>query len=99
MRFYLYFQGIIAKQFRDLKFGDRFQFETSKKMLRFTKEQLDSIRSVTMSRILCNNVHIDFLQKQAFYVANPEWNPLVSCDDPPELDLSLWQEEMARLVG
>jgi peroxidase len=80
----------VAKQFRDLKFGDRFYFENDLADTKFSLEQLQSIRSVTVSRLLCDNLDIDFVQKYAFFVANKDWNPLTLCKDIPELNLNLW---------
>jgi hypothetical protein len=89
----IFVKGIIGKQFRDWKFGDRFYFETSDKALRFTRDQLDSIREVTMARLLCDHIDVDFLQQFAFFIAKKNFNPLVDCKSITELDLSLWSNE------
>jgi hypothetical protein len=92
--FIFIFKGIIGKQFRDLKFGDRFFYETGDKDLRFTRDQLESIREVTMARLLCNHIDVDFVQQLAFFIAKKDSNPLVDCKSLPKLDLSLWTDEV-----
>jgi hypothetical protein len=76
-----------------LKLGDRFYYETGDAKLKFTKDQLESIRHVSMARVLCKNVGIDFLQTRAFFVANRDWNQFAECAELPSLDISLWQEQ------
>jgi hypothetical protein len=86
-------KGIIAKQFRDWKFGDRFYYETGDKNLRFTRDQLESIRKVTMAGLLCNHIDVDFVQQFAFFIAKKDANPFVDCKSIPKLSLSLWADE------
>jgi hypothetical protein len=75
-----------------LKFGDRFYYENYDEKTGFTEEQLNSIRTVTMSRVLCGTLGIDFIQKYAFFTANQYWNPLKDCHDIPGIDLNLWKD-------
>jgi hypothetical protein len=75
-----------------LKFGDRFYYETDNEQLRFTREQLASIKSVLNSRVLCNTVDVDFIQEYSFFTANRDWNRLVRCEHLPSLDLGLWRD-------
>ena len=74
------YQGIIAKQFQDLKFGDRFYYEHGHSAAtRFTPDQLNVIRGVSLSSILCRNVKITRVQKWPFLVWHPQSNPFYDC--------------------
>ncbi|CAF0973676.1 unnamed protein product [Brachionus calyciflorus] len=85
---------IIGKQFKDLKFGDRFYYENgAPSSMPFTLNQLDSIREVTMARILCDNTELNSIQQYPFFVSNTQWNPVVQCSTLPQLDTALWREQ------
>ena len=89
----------MAKQFHDLKFGDRFYFENQNSVTGFTLEQLNNIRSITMSRILCLTIDINYIQKFAFFIANADWNPIFDCSNIkniPTLNFSLWKDNRPR---
>jgi peroxidase len=47
---------VVGLQFRDLKFGDRFWYETDQAPMAFTTEQLKQIHGMTLSRVLCRNM-------------------------------------------
>ena len=49
------FACIIGKQFHNFKYGDRFWYENGGWPSSFTLEQLNEIRRVKLSRILCDN--------------------------------------------
>ena len=90
----MFFKGIIAKQFRDLKFGDRFYFENGHdETTRFTIEQLDQVRNSNMARILCDNVDMLYVQRNPFLKKNHETNPLVSCDKIPRVSFQPWKQK------
>uniref|UniRef100_T1J5V9 Peroxidase n=1 Tax=Strigamia maritima TaxID=126957 RepID=T1J5V9_STRMM len=52
------FACIIAQQFRNLKKGDKFWYENGHHKGAFTLDQLESIRRVTLARIICDNTDI-----------------------------------------
>jgi hypothetical protein len=81
-----------------LKFGDRFYYENEDAAVGFTPEQLNSIRTITVSRVLCGTIGVEFIQKYAFYTANRDWNPLKDCKDIPAIDLTLWHDPAAQIV-
>jgi len=84
---------IVAKQFRDLKFGDRFYYEGGHdKYTRFTLDQLSQLRKATVARLLCDNLEINFIQQFPLLVANREWNKLIDCSAVPRLDLTPWKD-------
>ena len=85
-----FFEGIIARQFHDLKFGDRFYYENGEsKQTRFNREQLNEIRKASIAKIYCNNLGLEYIQKNAFY-RKSDTNPIVDCSTIPDIDLSLW---------
>ena len=47
---------MVATTFYNLKFGDRFYYESNNPETRFTLRQLDSIRKYTLSTLLCNQL-------------------------------------------
>lgn len=81
---------LIAEQFVRLRKGDRFWYENKDL---FTPEQLQEIRKITLSRILCDNSdELVSIQKWALYPKSTT-NPAVHCTnstDIPEIDLRLW---------
>jgi hypothetical protein len=83
----------VSRQFRDLKFGDRFYYENGHDVnTRFQLPQLNEIRKVTMSKLICDNLDIESIQRNAFLPISPA-NPLISCKSLPPFDLSKWKNE------
>ncbi|XP_076089035.1 chorion peroxidase-like [Mytilus galloprovincialis] len=58
------FECIIGKQFHLTKYGDRYWYE--RKECGFTEAQLNAIKEMTMSKVLCENFELDRIQKKAF---------------------------------
>jgi peroxidase len=67
------FSCILALQFRALKYGDRFFYEgnTAHNPHPFTLPELDSIRQVTLAKVICDNTDITSLPKDVFLLPNP----------------------------
>ncbi|KAG8198386.1 hypothetical protein JTE90_021631 [Oedothorax gibbosus] len=94
------FGCIIAKQFSLLKKCDRFWYETSNALIRFTEAQLTEIRKSTLSKVLCDNSDtIESIQRSAFDLPDPFMNPRVSCKNLPSIDLDQWKERVSCTVG
>ncbi|PVD24488.1 hypothetical protein C0Q70_14971 [Pomacea canaliculata] len=89
------FAHILGQQFHDLKFGDKYFFETSDQRYGFTTAQLISITKLSMSKILCSNGGISYIQEKPFHQANYYYNPLVPCDELPDIDLTYWVSEFS----
>ena len=89
----LSFLAIVAKQFRDLKFGDRFYYENGIDVrTRFAPDQLDELRKSSIARLMCDNLDIKFVQQNAFFPASPT-NPIVDCKSLKKMNLSKWKNE------
>lgn len=50
------FACLASRQFRDLKIGDRFWYETDKEPVSFTPGQLIELKQMTLAKILCRNL-------------------------------------------
>ena len=57
------FQCLIGQQFKDLKYGDRFFYETKSQIEGFNEEQLSEIKSQFLSSVMCRNSAVPKLQK------------------------------------
>ncbi|KAK6194471.1 hypothetical protein SNE40_000100 [Patella caerulea] len=100
------FACIIAQQFHNLKYGDRFWFENLRpptpylrgNPIGFTIGQITAIRRVSMGRILCDTTDIKRLPRKAFlHPNNGRSNRLVSCKDfrsLPALDIKQWYQSI-----
>merc|ERR1719427_2156193 len=78
------FKCIIGDQFTRLKKGDRFFYDLSPDLPNvnaFTPEQLQEIRKVSMSRLICQNTDVGNFQTFAFKLAIPFLNEKQSCKD------------------
>ncbi|XP_014230679.1 peroxidase [Trichogramma pretiosum] len=86
------FLNILSEQFYRTRAGDRYWFETGDPELAFTIEQLQELRKASIARLLCDNGdNIQLMQMRAFEQVSQS-NPLVSCNQIPAIDLSLWKD-------
>ncbi|XP_064596395.1 chorion peroxidase-like [Liolophura sinensis] len=81
---------LVGLQFNFLKTGDRFFYENDVPETRFSLGQLDAIRKVTLSGLVCVNTGRQFITKNSFRTPSSE-NPTVHCSTIPTLDLSPWK--------
>ncbi|GBM07928.1 Chorion peroxidase [Araneus ventricosus] len=88
------FACIVAEQFRRLKLGDRFWYENGGMESSFSEAQLQEIRKVTLSRLFCDNTHVEAIQLVAF-VKQAGWNPTENCRDGKiqRMNLASWKNE------
>ncbi|CAG4970311.1 unnamed protein product [Parnassius apollo] len=88
------FLCILIRQFYITRVGDRYFYENGEdKEIAFTLEQLETIRKgSSIARLFCDNgINIKSMQRKAFELVSP-WNPVVSCDQLPFVDLTLWKD-------
>ncbi|XP_063223065.1 uncharacterized protein LOC134531301 [Bacillus rossius redtenbacheri] len=94
------FACVIGHQFRLLRRCDRYWYENSDPLVRFTEAQLADIRKATLARLVCDNTdRVGAIQRSALDLADPFLNPRVPCSAIPGLDLSLWKERRSCVVG
>ncbi|KAK9883784.1 hypothetical protein WA026_001979 [Henosepilachna vigintioctopunctata] len=94
------FACIIAQQFSNLRKGDRFWFENSGFHSSFTPSQLNQIRRITLSEIVCHTMsEFESIQPFVFLSADNLRNVRVSCDSPQlnKFDLDPWTEDIEAL--
>jgi peroxidase len=83
---------LLGNQFRDIKFGDRFFYETSEQPGAFTPQQLNEIKKVTLSKILCRNMKdTPGIQPFALLSSAIKDNEMVNCTNLPDLNWSFWK--------
>ncbi|XP_055523825.1 uncharacterized protein LOC129717733 [Wyeomyia smithii] len=88
------FSCIIAQQFSNLRKGDRFWYENSGFESSFTPAQLDAIRQVAFSQVLCRSLGGGTLQPHVFLPADIVQNERLPCDSKlmAPIDLEPWTE-------
>uniref|UniRef100_A0A0P5JUL6 Chorion peroxidase n=1 Tax=Daphnia magna TaxID=35525 RepID=A0A0P5JUL6_9CRUS len=87
------FLCLIGDQFARLRRGDRLFYEEA--TAQFTQQQLATLRSIGLARILCDNGDdIKSIQSSAFLRSDVQnrRRPCQGSSDIPELDLTLWRE-------
>ncbi|GMS82591.1 hypothetical protein PENTCL1PPCAC_4765 [Pristionchus entomophagus] len=84
---------IIAEQFERLKKCDRFYYENDLPYTKFSQEQLNEIRKVTLGSILCANARSMIkVQPDVFIMPDELTNAQVPCRDFAKLDLKPWTD-------
>ena len=88
------FTCILLEQFNNSRAADRFWYETNDHLVGFNIDQLDAIRNVTMSRIICDNADdVVRIQPKAFRPRNNIDNVIILCDDIATVDLTPFKGE------
>ncbi|XP_074870237.1 myeloperoxidase-like [Carettochelys insculpta] len=78
---------ILGSQFRKLRDGDRFWWESDGV---FTPQQRRALRRITLQRIICDNTHITKVPRTIFH-ANRYPRDFVNCNQIQKLDLWAWR--------
>ena len=89
------FTKIITRQFRDVRVGDRFWYETNNTDIGFTQAQLAEIRKSSIARVICDNTDgVNFIQPKAFLprTSRSGGNPLFRCRSLDFVNLKLFSE-------
>lgn len=89
------FGCIMGHTFKNLRFGDRFWYENAGEPSSFTLEQVNEIRKVRLSRMLCDNSDdIETIQVYAMVLPDHEINPRVPCKSSVlgRMNLAAWKE-------
>ena len=83
------FSCIIAQQFHNSRFGDRFWYEREDPVVGFTAEQLKEVRKASLARIICNNSDRIMTIPRLVIAIESE---LVDCNDVEEMDIRKWKD-------
>ncbi|XP_054274117.1 peroxidasin-like isoform X2 [Macrosteles quadrilineatus] len=84
------FRCILVDQFRRMRDGDRFWYES---LATFKPEQLTQIKQASLARVLCDNGdNITRVTPDVFLLPSVQQPSLVSCRDLPAMDLRFWYE-------
>ncbi|XP_048253018.1 peroxidasin-like [Haliotis rufescens] len=88
---------LIGEQFKKLRDGDRFWFESTDSVTGFTSDQITQLKKASLARIICDNAdNVSTIQRSAFLNTNigtnGSGNPEVSCSTLKEVRLRRWQE-------
>lgn len=87
------FRCILTQQFRNLRRGDRFWYETNDQKVGFTLRQLKQIRKVTLARVLCDNLDgYRWSQPRAFVLPNRR-NRFRACSRIRAMNFTPFKEE------
>ncbi|TRY95993.1 hypothetical protein DNTS_002156 [Danionella cerebrum] len=79
---------LIARQFRALRDGDRFWWQSEGV---FTSAQRDALRSISLSRIICENTHLQRVPLDPFtHTLHTE--ELLPCSNFTPMNLTAWTE-------
>ncbi|GAB6032280.1 hypothetical protein CHUAL_010921 [Chamberlinius hualienensis] len=96
------FACIIGLQFRNYRRGDRHWHENPGWPSSFTPSQLQEIRKMKLSRLICDNSDdIETVQVYAMVYPDYEINPRVPCKSGvlPSMDLTKWKDTAYHDVG
>ncbi|XP_065315418.1 lactoperoxidase-like [Gordionus sp. m RMFG-2023] len=89
------FSCMIGSQFKNFRFGDRYWYENDNSRLirhAFTPSQLQEIRKVRLSRVICDNSDsIVSITRNVFIQPSFE-NPISFCRDVKGIDFRHWRE-------
>ncbi|XP_022255822.1 peroxidasin homolog [Limulus polyphemus] len=88
------FACIIARQFDNVRRGDRYWYENSGFPSAFTPDQVREIKKSYQSKLICENADdMPTIQLYAMRLPHPIYNPRLPCRDIPSIDLRFWQED------
>ncbi|CAI5442646.1 unnamed protein product [Caenorhabditis angaria] len=77
---------VIGEQFKRSRDGDRFYFENPGI---FTPDQVEQLKKVSLSRIICDNSDsFELISQDAFLLPGSQLSP---CSNLPEIDISKWR--------
>lgn len=87
------FACILGRQFHNLRKGDRYWYENDIPPSSFTKDQLNSLRSASLARLICDNSdQMDFVQPSTTTVPDAYLNAFQYCTTYQKVDLSHWKD-------
>ncbi|CAF0816026.1 unnamed protein product [Brachionus calyciflorus] len=83
---------LLGLQLSDLKFGDRFWFETNESPAAFTPAQLAELRKVSLAKLLCRNLaDTPQISPKVMLSMKLEGNDLKNCSELEDINWSFWK--------
>lgn len=89
---------LLAIQFANLRISDRFWYENDLPPSSLNLDQLQAIRRVSLSGLLCSANGVTRSQPKAFIREDPYLNARLTCDHLSSLDLSAWKAKGIEIV-
>lgn len=89
---------LFAIQFANLRSSDRFWYENDLPPSSLSLPQLQAIRRVTLSGLLCEAKGVVRAQPKAFIREDPYLNARLNCDQLSGLDVTAWRTETTEVV-
>jgi peroxidase len=89
---------LLAVQFANLRVSDRFWYENDLPPSSLSDQQLQAVRRVTLSGLLCAADGTTRSQPKVFIREDPYLNAQLSCGHHSGLDLSAWKSEEVEIV-
>lgn len=89
---------MLAIQFANLRISDRFWYENDLPPSSLSLEQLQAVRRVSLSGLLCGTNGVSRSPPKAFIREDPYLNARLTCDHLSGLDLSAWKSEEIEVV-
>jgi peroxidase len=89
---------MLAIQFANLRISDRFWYENDLPPSSLSIEQLQAVRRVSLSGLLCAANDVTRSPPKAFIREDPYLNARLTCDHLSGLDLSAWKSEEIEIV-
>ncbi|GFN82742.1 chorion peroxidase [Plakobranchus ocellatus] len=86
------FACLIAQQFHDIKFGDRFFYETEHPREGFTAAQLGEIKAIKLSNVMCITTGLDKIQPFTMFLPDNGKNQKQSCKKMGFINFDHWRE-------
>lgn len=89
---------LLAIQFANLRISDRFWYENDLPPSSLSIDQLQAIRRVSLSGLLCAANGVTRAQPKAFIREDPYLNARLTCDHLSGLDLGAWKSQDIEIV-
>ncbi|XP_060069525.1 chorion peroxidase-like [Ylistrum balloti] len=95
------FACIISRQFSALRVGDRYWYENNDTTIGFTSGQLDSIKKIELSKLICENMDIPDIQRTAFLTPKISGRHTrhIPCSFLPDLNFKAWLDRKPKWSG
>ncbi|XP_033756913.1 chorion peroxidase-like [Pecten maximus] len=95
------FACIISRQFSALRVGDRYWYENNDTTTGFTSGQLDSIKKIELSKLICENMDIPDIQRTAFLTPKISGRHTrhIPCSFLPDLKFKEWLDRTPKWAG